>query len=145
MGQTIESKLRLRPALGVLAGGLVLCLTAGGTATAAHLARTAVPAPVVNVTAGKPSEYRFTISPKAVKHGTVVFKITNAGKQAHGFEIDGVSSKVLRPKVTASITVKFKHPGKYVYQCVTTAPPPDFGPGYNDTASQCGGGLLVVK
>jgi len=36
-------------------------------------------ATVVNVVAGKPSEFKFTLSAKTVPHGTVTFKVTNSG------------------------------------------------------------------
>ena len=34
---------------------------------------------VVNVIAGKPTEFKFTLSAKSVKHGSVTFKVTNKG------------------------------------------------------------------
>jgi hypothetical protein len=99
----------------------------------------------VTVTAGKPTEYEFTISPKSVEKGAVLFTVVNKGRYAHGFSIDGKATKVIKPHAKTTLEVVFKRPGKYVYQCVTNAAPPDFGPGYNDVPSQCGGGVLTVK
>ena len=114
-------------------------------APAAWGAAAAKPKATVTVTAGKPTEYTFTISPKSVKHGAVLFTVVNKGKHAHGFSIDGKSTKLIKPHASATLTVVFKRPGRYVYECLVTTAPPDFGPGYNDTPSQCGGGVLTVK
>src|SRR2546429_359031 len=44
-------------------------------------------ATVVKVTAGKPSEFHFTLSVKTVKHGTVTFAVTGAAaRRAHALE-----------------------------------------------------------
>ena len=44
-------------------------------------------ATVVSVTAGKPSEFGFTLSTKTVKHGAVTFKVTNKGALSHDLRI----------------------------------------------------------
>ena len=103
------------------------------------------PATVVQVTAGKPTEDQFIVSPKAVPHGTVLFEVVNKGHKVHGFTINGIATKLIKPQKTATLKIVFKHKGRYVYQCVPTAPPPDFGPGYNDVPSDCGGGILTVR
>src|SRR6266436_1379596 len=59
--------------LGLVATGVLLW------ALPATAHRTAAKATVVTVTAGKPSEFRFTLSTKTVKHGTVTFKVTSGG------------------------------------------------------------------
>jgi uncharacterized cupredoxin-like copper-binding protein len=122
---------------------LAACL-ALGLGTAAESLEAGKPASVT-VTAGKPTEYMFTISPKSVEHGAVLFTVVNKGRHAHGFSIDGKSTKLIKPHASTTLTVVFKRPGRYVYQCLITTAPPDFGPGYNDVPSQCGGGVLTVK
>jgi uncharacterized cupredoxin-like copper-binding protein len=102
--------------------------------------------PVIIVTAGKPTEYRFKLSRKSVKHGTVIFKLINAGKEHHGFSINNNSTKVIRPHASAKLTVVFKKPGKYVYQCVQNYATDDDVANLVDTSSpqRCGGGILKV-
>ena len=46
-------------------------------------------ATTVNVTAGKPSELKFTSVEEAVAKGIVTFKVTNKGALAHDFKIGG--------------------------------------------------------
>jgi uncharacterized cupredoxin-like copper-binding protein len=70
----------------------------------------------VTVTAGKPSEMRFTLSRSSVKAGTVVFKIVDKGKLAHDFSIAGHTAKKVRPGKTTTLTVKLKK-GTYTYKC----------------------------
>jgi plastocyanin len=120
-------------------GWASLSLTIAGWGSAAGRAV------IVNVTAGKPTENAFVLSPRSAKRGTVVFSLLNKGKYAHGFSINGRATKVVKPHATAKLKVVFKKPGKYVYQCVATAPPADFGPGYNDVPSDCGGGVFTVR
>jgi uncharacterized cupredoxin-like copper-binding protein len=71
----------------------------------------------VTVTAGKPSEFSFTLSTKTVKHGTVTFKVTNGGSIAHDFSIDHKTTKLLSPKQSATLTVTFAKAGSYPYEC----------------------------
>jgi uncharacterized cupredoxin-like copper-binding protein len=70
----------------------------------------------VNVTAGKPSEFRFTLSKSTVKAGSVTFKVTNKGKLSHDFKIGGKTTPLLKPGKSASMTVTLKK-GKSAYQC----------------------------
>jgi plastocyanin len=122
--------------------GVLAATAQASLAAPQHVIRKAV---VVEVTAGKPTEFQFALAPKSVKRGAVQFKVVNRGKFAHGFTIDGHSTKVLKPRQATTITVLFKRPGRYVYQCLITSPPPDFGPGYNDTPDECGGGVFTVR
>jgi uncharacterized cupredoxin-like copper-binding protein len=65
--------------------------------------------------AGK--EYKFTLSKKTVRHGTVTFKFKNTGKLAHDFKIAGKRTKIIQPgKSAAPLRVKLKK-GKYKYIC----------------------------
>jgi uncharacterized cupredoxin-like copper-binding protein len=70
----------------------------------------------VTVIAGKPSEFKFTVSPKSVKAGTVTFKIQNKGKLAHDFSIAHKKSPMVQPGKTATLTVNLKK-GSYAYKC----------------------------
>jgi uncharacterized cupredoxin-like copper-binding protein len=83
-------------------------------AVAAH----AVTAQNVAVTAGKPTELRFTLSKKTVAKGSpVVFKVTNKGALKHDFKIAGKKTVLLAPGKTASVRVTFAKAGKFAYLC----------------------------
>jgi uncharacterized cupredoxin-like copper-binding protein len=74
----------------------------------------AVAATSVSVT-GK--EYKFTLSKKTVRHGSVTFRFKNAGKLSHDFKIAGKKTKIItKGKTAAPLTVKLKK-GKYKYVC----------------------------
>jgi uncharacterized cupredoxin-like copper-binding protein len=95
-------------------------------ASAQHRATT------VNVTAGKPSEFRFTLAPKSVKHGAVTFKITNGGILPHDFKLcssnkggtanacAGKSTALISPGKTATLTVNLASAGSYEYMCTVS-------------------------
>jgi uncharacterized cupredoxin-like copper-binding protein len=62
-------------------------------------------------------EYKFTLSTKTVKHGSVTFKFKNAGKLTHDFKIDGKKTKlIVKGKSAAPLTVSLKK-GSYKYLC----------------------------
>lgn len=71
----------------------------------------------VNVTAGKPVEFRFTLSKKSVPKGAVTFKVTNRGSTSHDFKINGKKTKTLSAGKSASLPVTFKKAGKYAFLC----------------------------
>ncbi len=74
----------------------------------------AVGATSVSVT-GK--EYKFTLSKKTVRHGSVTFKFKNAGKLSHDFKIAGKKTKIItKGKSAAPLTVRLKK-GSYKYVC----------------------------
>ena len=74
----------------------------------------AVGATSVSVT-GK--EYKFTLSKKSARHGSVTFKFKNAGKLSHDFKIAGKKTKIiLKGKSAAPLTVRLKK-GSYKYVC----------------------------
>ena len=79
----------------------------------------AVAATTVNVTAGKPSEYRFTLSSKSVKAGSVTFKVTNKGKIPHDFSIGGKKTKLIQPGKSATLKVTLKK-GSSSYKCTVS-------------------------
>ena len=97
----------------------VVTLAALITAVSAF-ARTDAPTPVT-VTAGKPTEFAFTLSKKTVKKGTtaltVAFKVTNKGTVSHDFKIAGKKTLALKAGKTATLKVIFKKKGRYAYLC----------------------------
>jgi uncharacterized cupredoxin-like copper-binding protein len=70
----------------------------------------------VTVTAGKPSEFRFTLSTKSVKHGKVTFKIVNKGHASHDFSIGGKKSSMVKPGKSTTLTVNLSK-GSKAYKC----------------------------
>ena len=88
-------------------------LPAGAHNTVAH-------ATTVTVTAGKPSEFRFTLSLKKVRHGVVTFKVTNKGNLPHDFKIAGHKTALISPLQTKTLKVTFAKAGKYAYLCTVT-------------------------
>jgi uncharacterized cupredoxin-like copper-binding protein len=83
--------------------------------SAAHRNR----AVTIDVTAGKPSEFKFMLSPsKTVKKGTTVtFVVTNLGTLAHTFKIAGKRTPLLKVGRTATLVVAFSKAGRYPYRC----------------------------
>ena len=106
---------------------VVLLLAATGVAAQAS------PPRVVNVAILHNLD--MTFSPPKFKRGTVVFKVKNTTRHAHKFGINGVTSRLIRPNATASITVVFKIPSLYVatlpdcgYLSMCVGGDPDQGP-----------------
>ena len=87
-----------------------LAAFAAGTGTTAHKATT------IPVTAGKPTEFHFTLSKSSAPKGSVTFKIVNKGKLAHDFKIAGKKSPMIQPGKSATLKVTLKS-GKQTYQC----------------------------
>jgi len=115
-----------------IAGLFVLFAVVMALAAPAGADRSSAAAKIVNVTAGKPSEFRFTVVPKVVPHGVVVFKFANSATSSlpHDFKICaspkgsltknlcvGKSSKTISPGVKTTITFTFKTKGTYEYLC----------------------------
>ena len=94
-----------------MAGALV-----GASLTLALPALGATQATGVTVTAGKPAEFKFTLSKKSVVKGKVTFSVTNSGKLEHDFKIAGKKTVKLKPgkKATLSVTLPA---GKAAYLC----------------------------
>jgi uncharacterized cupredoxin-like copper-binding protein len=76
-------------------------------------------ATTIAVTAGKATEFHFILSKKTVKHGTVLFKVTNKGSLPHDFKIAGHKTKLLVPGATQTLRVTLKK-GSYPYLCTVT-------------------------
>jgi uncharacterized cupredoxin-like copper-binding protein len=97
--------------------GLMAVLASAAVALAIALPASGGPsATVVSVTAGKPSELKFTVSKKTVTKGKVTFKVTNRGALEHDFKIGGKATPKLKPGKTATLTVTLKK-GKAPYLC----------------------------
>jgi uncharacterized cupredoxin-like copper-binding protein len=79
-----------------------------------------VSAATINVTAGKPAEFRFTLSKKSAAHGTVTFKVTDKGALPHDFKIAGHKTKLLSPGQSQTLKITFKKKGSYPYLCTVT-------------------------
>lgn len=88
----------------------------------------------VAVTAGKPSEFKFTLSKKSILKGTAVFKIANKGMISHDFKILGKKSAAVKSGKTTTLKVVFKKAGRYAYMCTL--------PGHAPAGMK---GVLVVK
>jgi uncharacterized cupredoxin-like copper-binding protein len=67
----------------------------------------------VTVTA---KEFKFVLSTKTVKAGTVVFKVKNTGKLQHDFKIGGKKTALINPGKSATLTVKLTK-GSKPYLC----------------------------
>jgi plastocyanin len=90
---------------------LVFAVLAAGALPAAGARDAAAP---VNVTM---SEFKFVLSKKTVRRGTVVFRVTNGGQISHDFKIGGKKTPVLAAGSRANLTVTFRRAGRYPYLC----------------------------
>jgi uncharacterized cupredoxin-like copper-binding protein len=99
---------------------LVVSAAVASLALAAPLTASAVGAGAsgasVKVTAGKPTEFHFTLSKSSVAKGSVTFTITNSGKLEHDFKIGGKTSAKVKPGKSTKLTVSLKA-GKMKYLC----------------------------
>jgi len=71
----------------------------------------------VAVTAGKPAEFKFTLSKTSVPKGIVTFTVTNKGKLEHDFKIAGKKTVRLRPGKKTTLTVTLRAAGRAAYLC----------------------------
>lgn len=69
----------------------------------------------------KAREFHFTLSKTFIaKPGTVIFKVTNVGKEPHNFVfLSGINkgTQLILPKKTATLRLVFKKKGVYTYEC----------------------------
>lgn len=107
------SKFRKGSALVVLVA--LVALVAAVSAFGGSAQQTATT--TVAVAAGKPAEFRFTLSKKTILKGTGVFKVTNKGKISHNFKIAGKRTPSLTAGKVSTLRVIFKKAGKYPYLC----------------------------
>jgi len=70
----------------------------------------------VTVTAGKPAEFKFTLSKQSVTKGAVTFTVANKGKLEHDFKIAGKKTVKLKPGRTTALNVTLKA-GRVPYLC----------------------------
>ena len=101
----------------------IVAAAALGVTAAADAHDQSARASVVSVTAGKPSEFGFALSKKAVASGAVTFKVKNVGALPHDFKVcssnkggsatscAGKSTALLSPGQSATLVVTFKAPG----------------------------------
>jgi uncharacterized cupredoxin-like copper-binding protein len=127
----------LRRSSALIIGTCCLALSAAlfGAATESASARSDVHATanatLISVIAGKPSELAFKLSKfSALPIGTLTFDVKNEGASAHDFKLCttpvgtdahntcvGVSTKILAPGKTATLTIKITKKGTYEYLC----------------------------
>lgn len=62
------------------------------------------------------SEFKFTLSKRSVRAGTVTFVVSNKGKVSHNLKIAGKKTPVLKPGKSATLRVTVKK-GRYPYLC----------------------------
>jgi plastocyanin len=62
-------------------------------------------------------EFKFVLSTKTVRKGTVTFRLRNTGRLPHDFKIAGKKSKLIAPGKTGLLTVTFRKAGSYAYLC----------------------------
>jgi uncharacterized cupredoxin-like copper-binding protein len=62
------------------------------------------------------SEFKFVLSTKTAKAGSVSFVVTNKGKLSHDFKIAGKKTALIKPGKSATLTVTLKK-GSYPYMC----------------------------
>jgi uncharacterized cupredoxin-like copper-binding protein len=99
--------------------GIVAACALGVWALPALARDDAARATTIAVTAGKPSEFHFTLSKKSAKAGAVTFKVTNKGALPHDFKIAGKKTKLLTPGQSQSLKVTLKK-GSFPYRCTVT-------------------------
>jgi uncharacterized cupredoxin-like copper-binding protein len=96
---------------------VVVAVASLAVAGAAFAASERSGATTVTVTAGKPSELRFTLSKRVVPKGAVTFRVTNKGALTHDFRIAGKKTKLLASGKSGALAVVLSKAGKYPYLC----------------------------
>ena len=105
-------------------------LAASAVVGASAMARSGA-ATVTNVvvTAGKPSEFKFTLSTSTVKRGAIVFKVTNHGSVPHDFKVrtvrnkplvnscPGTGTRLISPGQSDTLRIAILLKGTYEYLC----------------------------
>jgi uncharacterized cupredoxin-like copper-binding protein len=110
-------------------GVLVAMAHLSGPAAAAARAENKVAVTRVTVLAGKPAEFRFKLSKKAVPHGRVIFTVKNVGAIPHTFKVcasrkgghanacAGKVTRMLSPGQSTKLVYTFRKAGRYEYIC----------------------------
>jgi uncharacterized cupredoxin-like copper-binding protein len=119
-----------RALLGVLAATAAIGAAAAGYMSAPAASQQQATAPtLIKVTAGKPSEFAFTVSKtSAIPAGAITFKFTNRGALPHAFKIcttpstnakantcTGKSTALVPPGKSASLSVTLSKAGTYEF------------------------------
>jgi uncharacterized cupredoxin-like copper-binding protein len=89
-------------------------------AVAAYAGSNAATATTVTVTAGKPSEFKLTLSKKTIAKGVTTFKVTNKGTLNHNFKIAGKKTVTLKAGKATTLKVTFAKAGKFAYLCTVS-------------------------
>jgi plastocyanin len=97
----------------ILAGTAAILVLSGAALGAA--VKSGAGSVTITVTAGKPSEYKFTLSKTTVPAGTVVFKVVNQGKKPHNFVIAGKKTALIAPGKSSTLTIVFQTKGRFAY------------------------------
>jgi plastocyanin len=94
-----------------------------GAATYMPAPSRAAPGTVVTRVTVKMYEYRFALSVRKVRAGTVIFSIVNKGQLAHDFAIEKLqkASALVQPGGHTTLKVTFRKPGSYYYLCTVGA------------------------
>jgi uncharacterized cupredoxin-like copper-binding protein len=89
--------------------GLAACVIAVVPALGSRAATTTVTV--------RASEFKFLLSKRRAPKGTVFFKVTNKGRLAHDFKINGKKTRLLQPGKSTTLKVIFSKTGKFRYLC----------------------------
>jgi uncharacterized cupredoxin-like copper-binding protein len=92
---------------------VVVAVLIGAGASSVLAAKSHTAGTTVKVTA---SEFKFVLSTKTAKAGSVTFVVTNKGKLDHDFKIAGKKTPLLKPGKSAKLTVTLKK-GSNAYMC----------------------------
>jgi uncharacterized cupredoxin-like copper-binding protein len=98
----------------ILAVGSTSAFAATQSAAHAQSANQATLLKTVTVIA---TEFKFALSAKSAGRGLVIFKVTNKGKLAHDFSINGRKTPLLSPGKSDTLRVTFLRKGAYPYTC----------------------------
>jgi plastocyanin len=63
------------------------------------------------------TEFKFALSKKTAKKGTVAFRVVNKGTVGHDFKIKGKKTRILAAGRSATLRVVFTKAGRYRYLC----------------------------
>ena len=94
--------------------GLLLAIVSAALAAPLAAPAAAETPAVVTVTM---REWGFSVSPRAVAPGPVVFRVRNAGTIRHNFVIAGKRTRALWPGRSETLRVVFRRAGQKGYVC----------------------------
>jgi plastocyanin len=94
---------------------LAVAALAGAEAQATPAEAQAAPAPTV-VTVSM-HEWGFTLAPRQVPRGAVLFRVRNRGTIRHNFVIAGKRTPALAPGWSKTFRVTFRRPARHAFVC----------------------------